>query len=112
MQTAAITALATLSFALAGAAFAGDRFNDVDYLQASRCKGIAAGRGSIDTANVDAVLKAQGPSRTTYIFQKGAQEMQKAKKDAAKSSLRDRVDAELAGPCVAWLGAGKDVAAR
>jgi hypothetical protein len=109
MKTAAI-ALAAVGLLAAGAASAADRVSDLDYMKASRCKGIAAGLGS-DSAGLDAFLKAQGRSRQAVVIERGDAEMTRAKREASKADFKDRTSAELSGPCMAYVGEGKDMAA-
>ena len=104
-------ALTTLSLAIAGSAAASGRVTDVDYLKANRCKGLATGAGAGDTTALDATLKAEGRSRADAVLQRGQEELTRAKREASKSDLKERVTAELNGPCMAYLGAGHDVAA-
>jgi hypothetical protein len=109
MKTAAIV-LAAMSLLGAGAATAAERVTDLDYMKAARCKGIATSLGS-DTTALDAFLKVQSRSRIAYVIERGEQEMNRGKRDAAKSDLKDRTGAELSGPCMAYAGPGKDMAA-
>lgn len=105
MKAAAIL-LATLSFAAAGAATASDRLTDLDYLKANRCRGLAGGLGIGDTASLDAMLKTQARSRNDVILQRGEEELTRGKHEAAKADIRERLTAELNGPCMAYLGGG------
>ena len=108
MKIAAIT-LAGLSLAVAGSAAAQDRASDLDYLKASRCKGLAQALGS-ETANLDAYLKAAGRGRSAFIAERSEAEVMRAKREA-RGSQRDKAAAELSGPCGAYSGP-KDVAVR
>jgi hypothetical protein len=103
MKFAAIT-LAALGLAVAGSAAAA-RFTDVDYLRASRCKGIAAGMGA-DTHSLDALLKAEGRSRLDTILRHGEEEADRAKRQATDANMKDRLAAELASSCTAYTGGG------
>ena len=103
MKSAAIV-LAVLSFATTGAAAASERVTDIDYLKANRCRGLAAGLGVGDTASLDAMLKTEGRSRSEAIRLRGEEEMTRAKRDAAKSDIKERLTAEVNGPCVAYMG--------
>jgi hypothetical protein len=105
MKSAAIV-LAVLSLATAGAAAASDRVTDIDYLKANRCRGLAAGLGVGDTASLDAMLKTEGRSRSEAIRLRGEEEMTRARRDAAKSDIRERLTAEVNGPCMAYMGGG------
>ena len=84
---------------------------DTDYLRASRCKGLAAGMG-VDTADIDNLLKVEGRYRQPTILSMGADEVQKAERQARDLNRKEKISAELAGPCTAYLGASKDVAHR
>jgi hypothetical protein len=108
MKTAAI-ALAAAGLLAAGAAAASERVSDLDYMKASRCKGLAASLGS-DTAGFDAFLKAQSRARSPIVVDRGDVEMTRGKREAARSDAKDRLSAELSGPCLAYVGAPKDMA--
>jgi hypothetical protein len=103
MKSAAIV-LAVLSLATAGAAAASERVTDIDYLKANRCRGLAAGLGVGDTASLDAMLKTQGRTRSEAILQRGEEEMTRGRREAARSDIRERLTAEVNGPCVAYMG--------
>jgi hypothetical protein len=103
MKFAAI-ALATLGLAVASSAAAA-HFTDVDYLRASRCKGIATGLGA-DTTSLDALLKAEGRSRIDVILRHGEEEADRAKRQATDANMKDRLSAELASGCAAYTGGG------
>jgi len=108
MKTAAI-AFAAVGLLAAGAAQASEHVTDVDYMRAARCKGIAAGLGA-DASGLDAFLKVQSRSRVPYVIDRGQDEMNRGKREAAKADLKDRISAELAGPCMAYTGQAKDMA--
>ena len=109
MKTAAI-ALAAAGLLAAGAAAASDRVSDLDYMKASRCKGLATGLGA-DSTGLDAFLKVQSRSRSPVVFDRGEDEMKRGKREASKADLKDKVSAELSGPCLAYTGPAKDMAA-
>lgn len=113
MKTAAIL-LATLSlgFCAVGAAAAADHLSDVDYLKANRCRGLAEGLGAGDTAGLDSLIKTEGRSRVEPVYERGLVEMARGKRDASSRDARDRLSAELNGPCMAYLGAAHDAAAK
>lgn len=113
MKTAAIL-FATLSLGLsaAGAAAAADHLTDVDWLKANRCRGIAEGLGAGDTAGLDSLIKAEGRSRQDTIYARGQQEMVRGKRDASSQDGRERMSTELNGPCMTYLGAAHDAAAK
>src|SRR5665213_4459905 len=103
MKFAAI-ALAALGLAVAGSAAAA-RFTDVDYLRASRCKGIAAGMGA-DTTSLDALLKTEGRTRIDTILRHGEEETNRAKRQASDANMKERLSAEFASACTAYTGGG------
>ena len=109
MKTAVVL-LVTFGLLGAGAASASDKISDLDYLKASRCKAIATGLGSGDTAALDAMLKTQGRSRSDAVLQRASEEMDRAKHETAQTDRKDRLSAELAGPCVAYMSGGKEMA--
>ena len=111
MKTA-LLALTVLGLGVTGAASASDRLSDVDYLRANRCKGLAVGLGSMDTASLDALLKAEGRSRPPLIYDHGQEEMARAKREAVRAESKTRLSAELSGACTAYLSPAKDVVAR
>ena len=108
MKTAAI-ALAAVALLAAGSASASDRVSDLDYMKASRCKGLATGLGA-DSTGLDAFLKAQSRSRSVVVIDRGEKEMMRGKREASKADLKDRLSAELSGPCLAYSGPAKDIA--
>jgi hypothetical protein len=83
--------------------------SDVDYLRASRCRGIAEGVGA-DGATLAAYLKQQEVGRAGYIVARGQDERTRAKRQA-KGYGRAQAEAELAGGCQAFTGA-QNVAAQ
>jgi hypothetical protein len=89
--------------AVAGSASAA--ISDLDYLKANRCRGLAAAEvASVDTAAMDAFLKAEGRHRTNEIVRLGKVEQEKARRQASRSSVERRAElvAELNGPCQAY----------
>jgi hypothetical protein len=102
--------LAGASLVAAGSAAASDRVTDLDYLKASRCKGIAVGTGA-DTASLDAYLKSAERGRPSVIVERAANEMDRAKRET-RGDRRERAAAELASACTAYMGPSKDMAAR
>lgn len=108
-------ALIILSFAASGAAQAADaRLSDVDYLRASRCKGLAAspaGAG-LDASRLDLLLKRESRSRPEFIVQKGEEETARALRQGRDADRRPRLAAELSGACAAFLGGESAAAAQ
>ncbi|THD78502.1 MAG: hypothetical protein E7812_10930 [Phenylobacterium sp.] len=109
MKVAAI-GLAILGLAVAGSAAASSRVTDVDYLRANRCKGLAVGMGA-DAAGFTSFIKTEGVSRLDVILQRGDEEFTRAKRQAANANLKDKLAAELNGPCAAYMtGSGQAMA--
>jgi len=104
-------AIAAVGLSLAGAAAAADHVTDVDYLKASRCRGIAAGLGA-DTVGLDAFLKSESRNRVDLILRRGEDEASRGKREARDANLKDRLSGELASACTAYMGPGKSLAAR
>lgn len=92
-------ALCAATVLIAGSAVAADRATDVDYLRASRCRGIAAGL-SADTTALDAFLKAEGRTRDLFVHQRGDEEQARGK----RAERLPKVTEELNGPCQAYKG--------
>ena len=88
MRTAALAMIFTAATATAATAQT-DRLTDVEYLQAARCAGLASSEtlGEIDTAGVDALLKAEARGRSGFIVDKA----EKARKDVER--IADRAQA-------------------
>ena len=105
MKTAALL-LTVLGLAVAGSAMASGHLTDVDYLKANRCRGLAAGLGAGDVASLDALIKTEGRSRVETIYQRGQEEQNRAKREAAGIDGKERLTAELNSGCVAYMGAG------
>jgi len=111
MKLAAILLVAA-GLATASAASASTIKTDLDYLKASRCKGLATSLGA-DTTSLDAALKSESRSRNVVVVNRGQDEFNRAKRDAADANRKDRLTAELNGPCTAYLApANADVARR
>jgi len=101
--TTALAALCVLS--AAGSARAA--VSDVEYLRANRCRGLASGElAAVDTAAMDAFLKAAKRSRASHMVERGRAEMEKAKSQAKTQNeeRRARLTAELTGPCQVYKG--------
>lgn len=109
MKFAAI-ALVAAAFT-ASAASASDRATDVDFLRANRCKGLAASlTGVVDSAALDAYVKAEGRSRSPYVIERAGNEFDRAKRDAKMESRKPALTSELTGSCQAYLGPASSVA--
>jgi hypothetical protein len=104
MRLAAL-ALATfgLGLAVAGSAAAASQATDLDFLKANRCKGLAVGLGA-DPAALTSYIKTQEGARLDVILQRGDEEFTRAKRQTKDANIKDRLAAELAGPCTAYTG--------
>jgi hypothetical protein len=96
-------ALASLTLASAGAAYAAP-ISDVDYLKASRCRGIAVGLGA-DTTAIDSYLKRASAGRGPSIVNRADEEFAKAKRQGRGADGKARLQAELSGPCSVYTAA-------
>lgn len=105
-------ALALVVAALsAGAASAADRVTDVDFLRANRCKGLATSiNGVVDPNALNTFIKAESGARAPYVMERASDEFQKARKEAKSEDRRDRLTAELNGPCQAYMGDSTNMA--
>ena len=94
-------AISATALLIAGSAVAAERATDLDYLRASRCRGLAAGLAA-DTAGLDAYLKAEARSRDLFVVQRGSEEEARGKKEAKRSERAAKSAEELNGPCQAY----------
>lgn len=105
-----IAAVAVVVSALA-AGSASAAVSDVDYLKANRCKGLAAGiEGVVATEGFSQFIKAERGARPMYIMERADREFQRARREAKSRDSRERLTAELTGPCQAYLGGPTSVA--
>jgi hypothetical protein len=106
----AIIALVT-ALAAGSTATAAGKVTDVDFLKANRCKGLATTlTGVVDTASLDAFIKAERGARQPYVIDRAGEEFAKAKKEARSEDRKERLTAELTGGCQAYLGDSSSVA--
>lgn len=103
MRLAPLALTATAAVLIAGSAVAAEHATDVDYLRASRCRGLASGL-SADTAALDAYLKTEARTRDLFVVQRGAEEQARGKRDAKRSERAAKSAEELNGPCQAYKG--------
>lgn len=92
---------------LAAAGSAAAAVSDVEFLRASRCRGLADGNLTpVDTTAMDAFIKTEKRSRTTFVADRGKSEYDKAKREATTTNeeRKARLTAELTGPCQAYKG--------
>lgn len=105
MKLIAIALTATGLLAVAGTAAAA--VSDVEFLRANRCRGLAeSGVATVDTAAMDAFLKAEQRTRTAFVVDRGKAEFDKARREGKTENTerKARLSAELNGPCQAYKG--------
>jgi hypothetical protein len=107
MKYAAI-AFASASLAAGAAAALPAEPTDMDYLRASRCRGIATGLGA-DASGFQAYLKTAARGRSLSVQDRGDQEFAKAKRQAS-GEAKTRLQAELSGACAAYAAPGQAAA--
>ena len=104
----ALTVFALTAAVATTAAARATHLTDVEYLQAARCSGLAASDalGAMDTASIDAMLKAESRGRAAFIIDKGDQVKSDAKRAAnkAKAERKAGLLAERAGTCARYFG--------
>lgn len=99
MNVAAVT-FASLSLASMASLASAAPATDVDYLKASRCRGIAVGLGA-DPSAITAYLKSAARGRSPAILDRADEQFAQAKRQAHGDG-KDRLQAELSGPCAAY----------
>lgn len=102
-----IAIVVTSAGLLAAAGSAAAAVSDVEFLKANRCRGLAdSGLTSVDTAAMDAFVKSEQRSRTTFVADRGKAEYDRAKREAKTDNAerKARLTAELNGPCQAYKG--------
>jgi hypothetical protein len=109
MKFATLTLIA--ASLVAGSASAASEVTDVDYLKANRCKGLATSiSGVVDTSSLDSFIKAERAGRHSYVVDRGQEEFTRARKEAKSQDRKERLTAELTGPCQAYLGGASNIA--
>ncbi|ADG10081.1 hypothetical protein B7G68_08200 [Caulobacter segnis] len=107
MKALIITAVAFGAFA--GAAQAG--VSNLDYLQAARCRGLAASEnlGKLDTTALDAFLRDEGSARELAVRTSASNKMQAALKEAnaADGEKKAKLLAQRDGACATYIAGGK-----
>ena len=102
----ATAAFISASLLIAAApATAGDRASDAGYLRAARCQGLAHATelGSVDTAAIDAYVKAQSTARSETLRRQAKAVGLEARADAMSNTKRARLTAERDRLCKAWI---------
>jgi len=105
----AIVLATLLGLTSAGTAAAQEQVSDAAFLKANRCRGLALGLGA-DATPFKAYLKNQDRSRADLILFRGNSEAGQAKREAADPANKDRLTAELGGPCSAFVAPAQSAA--
>ncbi|WP_340644219.1 hypothetical protein [Phenylobacterium sp.] len=105
MRIAVITLTAAAALMAAGSALAAAQVTDVDFIKASRCRGIATSAAA-DTADLDAWLKTASKSRSTAVMDKAAVAEDAGRREAKTTNAerKARLATELGGPCQVFKG--------
>ena len=106
MKTIVRVLAALMSAAVAATAVAGERLSESAYLKAARCQGLAhaASLGAVDTAGIDAFMKAQGEGRDPRVRNQARTIRADARDTAERAVNKARLTQERDARCVAWLG--------
>ncbi len=103
-----LTIAVVAASALAGAAQAAPVTN-LHYLQAARCRGLAAseGLGKLDTTAIDTFLKTEGSARDLAVRTSAINKMSSAMNEANKADggKKEKLLAERGSQCAEWLAA-------
>ena len=112
MRIAAIAITAASLFAAASTTALADTGSDMDFLKASRCRGLdASGKFSpVDSKALNAYVKGAERVRAGYILERARNEEAKAKRESRYKDRHERLQAELNGPCMAYMS-GSDAKA-
>ncbi|PZQ54001.1 MAG: hypothetical protein DI570_23550 [Phenylobacterium zucineum] len=110
MKFATLTLIAATLVA-GSASAASSNVTDVDYLKANRCKGLATSiSGVVDATSLASFIKSERVGRNTYVVDRGDEEFNRARKEAKSQDRKERLTAELTGPCQAYLSGASNVA--
>ena len=104
--------LAASAFAAVGASANAAELSDMDYLRATRCHALAnTDLASVDTADLDKMLRDQRYGRSSYVLERAQSERSRAGRQArgAEGDARERLLAEVNGPCQAWLSGAESL---
>lgn len=108
----ALVAAGLAASAATAASAAPQRITDLDYLKASRCAGLASAGtlAQVDAAALTDFVKGQERVRAGFINERARTEAANAKRQAKHADARDRLNAELTGPCMALVDGAKATA--
>ena len=106
MKTIARVLAVVVSAAAATTAVAGDRLSEAAYLKAARCQGLAhaTALGAVDTAGIDAFMKAQGEGRDARVRNQAKTIVADTRDAAQRAVNKTRFTEERDSRCAAWLG--------
>ena len=103
----ALTVIALTCAVATTASARANHLSDVVYLQAARCSGLAASEalGAMDTASIDALLKAESRGRVGFVLDKADQARADAKRMAerAKPERKAGLLAERTNTCARYF---------
>ena len=103
----ALTAIALTCAVATTASARATHLTDVEYLQAARCSGLAASEalGAMDTAAIEAMLKAESRGRVGFILDRADKARADAKRlaDRAKPERRAGLLAERTNTCARYF---------
>lgn len=106
-----IAAAALVVAALTAGSATAAEVTDVEFLKANRCKGLATRiEGVVDVDALNKFIKSERGARATYIVDRAETEFKRARKEAESEDRRDRLTAELTGPCQAYVSGPTSVA--
>jgi hypothetical protein len=109
MKLTAISLAAVGLLTVAGSAGAAGRATDVDFLKANRCKGLAVGLGS-DATPFATYIKAEEGTRLNVVIDRGDEEFTRARRQTNDANIKAKLEAELAGPCTAYMAGAQTMA--
>ena len=106
--------VAAVALFAAGAAQAATGVSNLQFLEAARCRGLAASEtlGKVDTSAIDAFLRQEGSSRELPVRASASKKIVGAQKEAdkAEGDKKAKLLAERDGVCAVWIAGGQDAA--
>ena len=107
------TLVSAAAMAVSNPVGAAERLSDVDFMNASRCAGLAEGF-KIENTSLKALLEDQRGWREGFIQEKADEMRQEAAGQVRRANAagKQRISAELNGACKTYLGSSPTVAAR
>ena len=102
-----LSAAFIVGLTVSGSALAAQSVTDMDYIKASRCKGLADGSGLTDTKGLDDYLKAAGRRRIELAQDRAQSEYDRARRSTRSDEGKAHYAAELAGACAPYMNGGQ-----